>query len=507
MISLKHHLNKTKDLKINIFICLILFVLFLISIFSIVNLVAVINLQNQIDTMLADSNNNVSSAKDNGTVNNNVIQNTPATTNPISKCVANVVDKILNFGNQDDNSNTTNPNNSSNIINTSNSNKPTPVVSIVPPEKVYYNVTAEPFFGKTLINTQKTNFHFDDIITSLTFDPNYELKYEKTCTDEFCGLRDQKKLSCLKSGCLFASNNKIYFKDTELRLPNELQNKEIVNVLFNPLTTKWVVSFVEGSAGQETAYVYLFDGTNLTPLITDDANRQIKTRYGYGGGSVAASGSDDQFIIFYSGYEGIAYLYNNGVWQDLSVYFSLRMMEGGFKAKIIKGGDGKLANWYICSDDGSKAKLIKLWQNNTDTIQGAIDLSSVLNGQAFICNASSDRELTLISNKQYTFKDNGFKNSKDYSYESNNLSSYTDKKIMSIQLSKYFINANYGSYSFGISLDGKNWQNYSGSELTFENKDNLSTFYVKADFKKGDLEYSPWFGGIDIISYSAVDKK
>jgi|GEM_PF-4856649 hypothetical protein len=365
----------------------------------------------------------------------------------------------------------------------------------------YSNVTAEPFFNPLLIDAAKTNMQLDDVVTAVTFLPVYTFKKQKNCSDSFCGI------SVNKTGDLREQDGQLYYKDNLIDLPGELKDKQISNFTFSLLDKKWVMGVVTVENGREVGYVYLFDGKNMEALITSNSEHQIKTQYDFKGGSISAGGSDSQFIILYSGYEGIGYLYNKGNWQDVSQYFGLRVTKGGFKARILRGGSGNTANWYVCSDTTDKPKLIKLWQNNSANIQGSVDLSKILDSGTAICSLKGNRELNIARNfagedSLFSFVDKGFNNSHAYHYQSLNLSDFTDKKIVSVELKEYVINAPANLYSLAVSNDGIKWQSSSDNNYKFEGSTSTA-FYVKADFKTRDAEYSPWFNGINLISYMA----
>ncbi len=369
------------------------------------------------------------------------------------------------------------------------------------PNQVYSNVTAEPFFNPLLIDAAKTNMQLDDVVTAMTFLPVYTFKKQKNCTNSFCGI------SVNQTQELREQDGQLYYKDNLIDLPTELKDKQISNFTFSLLEKKWVMGVVTVENGKEVGYVYLFDGKNMEALITSDTEHQIKTQYDFKTGSISAGGSDNQFIILYSGYEGLGYLYNKGAWQDLSQYFGLRVTNGGFKARILRGGSGNTANWYICSDTTDKPRLIKLWQNNSVNIQGSISLSKILEEGTAICSLKGNRELNIArsfagEDSLFSFVDKGFNNSHAYHYQSINLSNFTDKRIVNVELKEYSINAPVNLYSLAVSNDAIKWQSNSDNDYKFE--DSTSTaFYVKADFKTRDAEYSPWFSKINLISYMA----
>lgn len=371
---------------------------------------------------------------------------------------------------------------------------------IITPAKTYSNIFSEQFFGKVYIDNDKTNLRLDDNLTALTFNPVYQFSYEKSCAQPFCNLKSDASKSCLGDKCLTQANGQIYYQNNLVNLPLELKDKKIINITFSPLESKWVVGFIASSGSQDLAYAYFFDNNNFSLLPI-----KLSTNYSFGSGSVSAGGTDNQFMVLYSGYEGLAYLYNDGNWQNLSQYFGFRVTNRGFNSKIIKSGEGVKAQWYICSEDASNPKLVKLWQNNTKSIQGAIDLSSILDGGEAICSYRSNQELNIArSDGLYIFKDSGFDNSHNYLYQSKNISSFKDKKITNVYLSTYTINAPDNLYTLYFSVDGKDWQKTAGGEIKFQN--GTDSLYVKAEFKSGDMNYSPWFGGLETILYSGIDR-
>ena len=462
-------INKAKNVKINRYVILLFFVLVLISLFSAANLIAVVELRKQVSLTLGDINNAAISAPV-------VSGGTDKSFTPAMPLTAEATPSLIT-----DNEHHT-----------------------------YSNAASEPFFGDHFIDNSKTDMRLDEIVTALTFFPIYDLNPIKTCTEPLCGLRDKGDPSCLPHGCLTESGGQIYYNSKKIELPGELQDKDIINFTFSPLETKWVIGIVVKSGSEEEGFVYLFDGNRLELLINEGTQVRIMTKFSHGGGRISAGGSDKQFMVLYSGFEAIGYIYGNNKWQEITPYFSLRTQKNGFKAKIIKGGSGKLATWYVCSEDLAKPKLIKLWQNETDQVQGSIDLSSTIEGGPAICAPKDDREISIARNLSgqdtlYSFKDKGFDNSKTYHYQSNNLSNDVGKNILDVNLYNYLVNATKDSYSIMISQDKINWQKYVSSELKLE-ETGLDTFYIKADFKPGGLEYSPWFGGMDIISYQAEDR-
>ena len=462
---------KNKKISFNFYIIVLFLVLIAIALLSVMNIFSVVALKNQTETLLNSA----------GVINNHLNKNGSL---PVTGAT----------GTTEINNATTSPTSTASTASTA-------TTTPSPTNPIYSNVTAEPFFETHLIDMPKTTMRLDKKVNALTFEPAYDLKLSGDCSAKYCGALEKS------DSPLTDKNGQIYYKGNQLSLPSELAGKKILNFTFSRLNSKWVVGVIFNDGGQEVGYAYLFDGQKLSPLINDQTGPKIRTQYGHDGGRISVGGSDTQFIVLYVGYEGIGYLYNNGSWQDISSYFGLRVIDGGFTPQIILSGSGKAATWYVCSDDTAKAKLVKLWQNNTDNIQGAIDLSDILTDGQLICRLKSNKELNIYSQtKSYLFKDKGFNTGKQYLYESLNLSDYVGKTIQTVRLSSYVINARPNYYTLSISADGTNWQPNNDKEIDLS-ATNSETFYVKGDFKTSEANYSPWFGGIKLISYTAKDKK
>lgn len=368
----------------------------------------------------------------------------------------------------------------------------------------YYNLASDSFFNSYQIDWEKTNMHYDEEVTALTFKPLYEFKKVETCSSPFCGLDEDKNNSCLNGYCLSVVGNTIYYKNNKINNPSDLKEKDILKVGVNLLQTKWIISFIFSEDGQERVYLYFFTDGEFIPLINQNIPLEIKTTYGRGNGNVSVDGDDDHFLILYSGYEGIAFLYNKGIWQDLSDYFNLRFIDGGFKAKVIKSGEKENTTWYVCSDEGSRAKLMKLWQNNTLQIQGALDLSSVIGRDEIRCSLEEEKQLKIAKTGElFSFEDRGFDNSHDYFYQSVDLNDLKGKRMYEASLDYQVINTQQDLYHLETSSDKINWYNGLSGVVVFPEKG--SGIYFRVNFKSRDNNYSPWFSNLGIISYKGID--
>ena len=368
----------------------------------------------------------------------------------------------------------------------------------------YYGLASDFFFNNYQIDWEKTNMHYDEEVTALTFKPLYEFKKTGDCSTPFCGLDEDKNNSCLNNLCLSVSDKSVYYKGKKIETPNDLKGKNISKIDIHLLQTKWIVSFIFNEDGQERVFLYFFVDEEFIPLINQNIPLEIKTTYGRGNGNVSVDGDDDHFLILYSGYEGISFLYNKGVWQDLSDYFNLRFIDGGFKAKVIKSGEKENTTWYVCSDEGSRAKLMKLWQNNTLQIQGALDLSSTIGRDEIRCSLEEEKQLKIAKvGELFSFKDNGFDNSHDYFYQSVDLNDLKGKRMYEVSLNSKVINTQQDLYQLETSSDKINWHSSLTETVVFP--ENGPGLYFRVNFKSRDNNYSPWFSNLGIVSYKGID--
>jgi hypothetical protein len=350
------------------------------------------------------------------------------------------------------------------------------------------------FSSKAYLNLTKTNMFFDDQITALIFPPVYEFEKTKDCDEAICGL----------SGLIFANQKNIKKPDI---IPAELAGHKIIDSRLDKLSSRQVASFIVSEDGQERVYAYFLTGGEFLPILSSDSNIKLQTQYGRGGGQITVGGSDNDFLIVYSGYEGFAVHYNQGELSDLSYLFGLRVVDGGFTPYVIKQGTGNNSLWYILSLNSAKPKLIKLWQNGTSDIVGAYDFSYVLNNiDGTLSSFVSDNgrgEIKFIfkspSGPSFlkTFIDKGFDNSIDREAVSININS-TNRKVLKAKIKSMGL---VGQANVFLADDDTNLvKTKAGSEVKFSGE--KSTLFWQINFpKSSNKEYSPWLNHINYLDY------
>lgn len=383
------------------------------------------------------------------------------------------------------------------------------------------------FSSLVYLNEAKSDMFFDDKITSLIFPPLY------SWTERF----DCENISCFSSRDFLIPveiHNSNYSQAEETKkiiaslprpLPSEIEGREVLSVNINRLNLRQVVSFVVQEEEEERGLVYFLDEKDYTPIITYDSEISMVTSFGSTGGRVVAGGEDNDFLILYSGYESQAWHYKDGLLKDVSRFFGLRVASGGFYPFIVKQGRGNDTTWYILSLSSNKFKLIKLWKNGTNQIQGGVDLSA----QIAVKIRLSDGELVALRSgaekgvvdfilqdssgafSLWSFHDLGFDNSRLRVALSDNINSRNlpvfRAFIRSIGLAAKGTNdgyeINFPNRNFKIYL-GDNPENLllvnPGQTIKFSGSERR--LFWKIEFLPGDNSaYSPWFDHLNDLQY------
>ena len=223
------------------------------------------------------------------------------------------------------------------------------------------------------------------------------------------------------------------------------------------ITTK-----VVQDGNQYKVLVYAPDGSE----ILSATNTPIVSNYP---GPVGIGGTADDFVVVYGSYwgAGARIVQTNGSWQiqDLSPFFGIRQMNGGFQPEIIEVS----GIWYVWSATSGNPKLIKLFTNGTGQIQGAVDLSQNIfthgeRSAEFSVAGGASTAPTLVAKvtdasstvSYYQFTDEGFDESQPLEVDSVNLNGFPIK-ISQATISELGLSSGAGDISFYLSNDGVNW--------------------------------------------------
>jgi len=385
---------------------------------------------------------------------------------------------------------------------------------------------SDSFSGLTNIDESLTDMYWDDSVTAFTFPPLFSLNKQSDCSEIDCGFsRDMldMKSSCLQSGCLQKKNSReLTFAGQDLRLPPVLQDKEILSINFFALSDRWLLGIVTGPSSAEKGWVYSFDGLSFVPLLTDTTEYQINPRYQRGGGKIFFGGDDQDFLVLYAGYDAIAYRFREDRVEDISKYFGLRVSNGGFEAQIFKLGEGALSTYYVCSLSENKAKIIKIWSQDTLNSLGALDFSTAFAARGFypssiVCGISdvNEKKIAIAAKingayELWNFQDNGFDNSRSRQVTSINLKANNREEVKAAVIADFGADSYSGCPGYSVNAylaNEKNnfqevtpylWHGFSklGQEL-----------YWRFVFNPEDNQfYSPWFDHINRLSYLSPEE-
>ena len=400
------------------------------------------------------------------------------------------------------------------------------------------------FSSFAYLDRNKTDMILDQSVSALVFPPIFSLELigdgsdlleSNLAADDRWIFSEAKEFCALSpnNNCLEVRNEReVFYNGRKIDLPQGLNGERIKRIDSSFLSSKFVLSFiVEAENNQERALAYFFDGRRYSPLITKDSSEKIISQHGRGNGIMVAGGSDDEFILFYNGYEARAYYYQAGKLSDISKFFGLRVSDGGFYPYIIKQGSGVNSLWYILSFSEKRPRLIKLWQNGSLAIQGAYDFSYIFKDFSslkllafrgnpdergeleFIFGADeNNRSLSLKNPGTWLFKDGGFDNSKErraFSLNLNDKRAYVKKAyIESISFSTGFgpgaenrnDASNLAPEIYFLGSDMRKIPAQAGQEISFSPANR--EFYWEVVFKPGaSSEYSPFFENISSLYY------
>lgn len=281
------------------------------------------------------------------------------------------------------------------------------------------------FSSEAYLDVYQTNMVQDERMTALIFPPLYEIAFEKSCQDINCDFRDEEVIETDNLTNLSVLPNLSTFPQP---LPAEVANQSLTFARLDQVGRRQVALFVISEGNEERGLAYFIENNSYKPLITNETEAQIKTKYGKGGGKMAVGGDDDNFILLYIGYEGHAFHYREGNLENISRFFGLRVADNGFYPYIIKQGRGNDSVWYVLSLNKEKTKLIKLWQNKSPYIVGGYDLSDEISkalasySVSGIISSQKRGEVGFVINegrdvfedyRLWLFKDKGFDNSSD----------------------------------------------------------------------------------------------
>lgn len=362
-----------------------------------------------------------------------------------------------------------------------------------------FGIFFDSFSGLGLIDQKRTTLYLNKGAAAILFAPDYSWQaatgeesvsfqndaavqsyFAALYSNDFNGpYKDQR---CLGKNCLAQEGLELYYNKRLVARPTKLKGANIQATSIAALGKKWLVGFTIKDNGEYRGEVFSFDGRKFTPLVFP---QPIVSPYF---GLFGFGGEDNDFLVIYGAYQGIAYRFQGQKVIDISKFFDIRVMVDGFKAEVIKTIKGTDTNWYVFSSTANRPQFLKLWQNSIPDIAGetifnlfdAADQNTAAQTATFKLQEIKPTEITWLAqvksgqkNSWYTFIDRGFKNEAGgiltflpISYSQGNpFISLKEIKISRLDLDA----ASRDKIKLLFSVDNQNWREVPlGENLDFE---------------------------------------
>lgn len=387
--------------------------------------------------------------------------------------------------------------------------------NIVDPSLIF-GTFFDSFSSDVLINQDKTTVYYDKPAAAVFLTPDYEWR-ELSPADKIVAEHQDNfpaeannfngpylDRRCLGADCLEQRRNDLYYNDRRLKLPAETDNYEILAVSITSLSNRWLVGFTLKDGSAYRGMAFYFDGYYFSPLITDATDIQITSSYF---GLIGGGGDDNDFLLIYGGYKGIAYRIRERQAFDISRFFEVRVMRNGFKAEVVRVDRNGDVGWYVYSSTLSRPRLIKLWENGSGKIVGQAIFTHRLSGDYVIFKLldSNEERNTLLAKSSvggsyhwHVFDDRGFDNNRENILEFKPISRGTNISLKKIAYSKLGLDEKgLASAKFLFSANGQDWVEISaGKNIDFPVLD-IKQFFLKLVFAVPDNKFhSPFLADI-----------
>jgi hypothetical protein len=307
---------------------------------------------------------------------------------------------------------------------------------------------------------------------------------------------------CLGGRCLTEQNSRLSFQGTSLALPAEVSGKEVTKVSIGSLDTKWLVGVVAKGETRYEGWVFSFDGIRFRKIFGGDG--VFSSSYA---GTLGFGGSDDDWLAVYGGYEGIAYRVRGGIPSDISRFFGIRAMNGGFEPAVLRAGTPP--TWYVFSLTPGNPQFLKLFQNGTNEVQGAVDLFPLvgpLQGSSlatFGIQKVGDGVISLVAKVTgdgedwWQIDDRGFKKDRSYAVVSSNINNYTSR-VVYVRIETSDLKEQGAAASFSVSGDDRVWHAVQPREAYRFSPMSKELYWRAVFLPDSDPLSSPYFDGITL---------
>lgn len=361
--------------------------------------------------------------------------------------------------------------------------KQTPPTTLLP---VFDEPTFRSFFDSfdndLQVDWDKTKLYYDQVSAAIMLPPKYQWQDVRPSSEaeqhlksfklnDFKNPQTSYDQRCLAGICLEQVGLTLMFDGAELKLPSEL-NKNLESLTIGTVGSRWLVgaSLKEGEGYM--GLVWYFDGQKFTPLLPKKVSSKYYGEWGFGGEA-------DDFLVVYGAYKGEAWRVRGTNLQDVSHFFSYRVMDRGFKPEVIKSDTG----WFVFSLSSDKSQFLKIWENESGELAGEVSLNRLVKNYQSAVFTKTDRGITALLmgsgiSEYKIFIDNGF--DLNTSLEVFFKPAVFESPIFITKIA----NSELGDYAFPMAdgkisfLDGKKWIDtpkgyYVNKNVDFGPEDNI----------------------------------
>lgn len=366
------------------------------------------------------------------------------------------------------------------------------------------------FSGAGWIDVEKTTMHQNLVSMAFTFPPVFIWETVTTEADgdnfKFRELRENEDEACIKNKCLVQIQNNIFFDGSPLMLPDEIRGMELLNLSIGKLEDIWVLGAVIKNKGatkdEYEGWIFSFDGLNFKKFLGGDKDNVFVSDYE---GFLGFGGTKHNWVVVYGAHEGLAVQIKNNQIKDISGFFSIRSMKGGFKPIVLNIQRDDDFVFYVLSDTKTRPKLIKLFTGKTGWIAGVYDYDGLYNLEAINSTAFAVPEYspyTIIfkvpDNKIWGFIDKGFDKTAIREIVSQNINNYK-RVVKAATITALNYSADGARASFFLSNNGKDWiKTDFGAEIFFPDSEGRELFWRAVFEPDQNLKKSPFLGQINI---------
>lgn len=253
------------------------------------------------------------------------------------------------------------------------------------PSQGVFSSFTDLFSGKAWIDISRTTLYHDYNLTTLSFTPKYkwseisnQIINDTELDEQSATFFENKK--CIEGKCLEEKNGVLIFNGNIFPFPSGFQNKNIKNISIGTLDKIWVVGIVTQDEELYAGWVFLFDGEKYSLIQGEKNKNMFFSKYA---GTIGFGGNEDEWMVVYGAYEGEAY-YMRGekIYKNISSFFGIRGMNGGFYPAIIRAQAESFTGWYVYSLTYEKPIFLKLIEDKEGNIVSAVDFTLfLLNGK------------------------------------------------------------------------------------------------------------------------------